>query len=545
MTGGGQNMKGFFGAVYRRRVLTVGVVALTVAATAFFTGAVGAPATPDCATASTLSGSNFEIDTDGNLKVDGSGDCIDWLADGSGSAMRAGVLTKADLPTGTSDDSFGQGAKEDIENPTIIDGSIPNNKSDLTRFGLYAEAGTTDNFLDLFWTRVQSPQGTTNMDFELNQKFCDPNANPTNCSSNGVTPLRTLGDKLITYDLANGGTVPVISIRSWTGSAWGAPTNLTATGGALGSINSSAIPATESGGLGMIDSLTFGEAAISFSALFPNGQGGCGALGSAYMKSRSSDSFSAELKDFIAPAKISISNCTSLTTTATTPVTIGSAIHDVAHLSGATTGAGGTITFKAFGPNDATCANAPAFTSAAVPVNGDGDYSSGDFTPAAVGTYRWTASYTGDQHNSAASTACNDANETSVVDKAPLHVATTIHNAAHDPVANGSHLALGSVVHDTAQITGQVSGVTPTGAVTFTFFSGADCTNGSAIGTFASLDNGDPRSAATAAVAAGSYGFKATVAGDANYVGAPTAAGPFAGDRRKLGVPPTGHAGPR
>src|SRR5439155_19041589 len=103
MTGGGQNMKGFFGAVYRRRVLTVGVVALAVAATAFFTGAVGAPATPDCATASTLSGSKFEFITDGNLKVDGSGDCIDWLADGSGSTMRAGVLTKPDLPTGTSD----------------------------------------------------------------------------------------------------------------------------------------------------------------------------------------------------------------------------------------------------------------------------------------------------------------------------------------------------------------------------------------------------------------------------------------------------------
>ena len=42
--------------------------------------------------------------------------CIDWLAGGSGSAMRAGVLKKDDKPTGTTDDSFGQGTKEDDPN---------------------------------------------------------------------------------------------------------------------------------------------------------------------------------------------------------------------------------------------------------------------------------------------------------------------------------------------------------------------------------------------------------------------------------------------
>src|SRR5262249_17794221 len=157
-----------------------------------------------------------------------------------------------------------------------------------------------------------------------------------------------------------------------------------------------AIAAADSGGLGGFDQLTFGEAAISFDALFPNLESGqCGALGSAFVKSRSSDSFTAELKDFIAPEKISLSNCTSLTTTATS-APIGSPIHDVAHLSGGTSAAGGTITFKAYGPNDPTCANAPAFTSAAIQVNGNGDYSSGDFTPTALGTYAWTAHYTGD-----------------------------------------------------------------------------------------------------------------------------------------------------
>jgi hypothetical protein len=203
------------------------VAALAAASVFLLSGAQVAGALPLCNTASVLDASNFEIDTDANLKVDGGGTCIDWLAGGSGTALRSGVLTKADQPTGANDDSFGQGAKEDDPNPTIVSGQIPNNKSDLSNFGLYAETAPNGKFLELFWTRVQSPQGTTNMDFELNQKFCDPSATPTNCSTNGVTPLRTIGDKLITYDLANGGTVPTISIRSWTGSAWGDPTVLT------------------------------------------------------------------------------------------------------------------------------------------------------------------------------------------------------------------------------------------------------------------------------------------------------------------------------
>src|SRR5262249_50732862 len=216
------------------------------------------------------------------------------------------VVHKPDLPSGATDDAFGQGTQENDINPTIVLGSIPPNKSDLSHFGLNAEPSTSiaDSFLELFWSRVQSPQGTTNMDFELNQKFCDTSANPTNCSTNGVTPVRTVGDKLITYDLANGGTVPIISIRSWNGSSWDPPTDLTASGDAVGSINTAQIPKTESGGLGDpntgLDPLTFGEAAISFKAIFSN-PALCGTIGSAFVKSRSSDSFQAAIHDFIAP----------------------------------------------------------------------------------------------------------------------------------------------------------------------------------------------------------------------------------------------------
>jgi hypothetical protein len=377
------------------------------------------------------------------------------------------VLSKNDKSTGSTDDAFGQGTAENNANPTIVTGSIPPNKSDLKVFGVFTETAAAGKFLELFWSRVQSPQGTTNMDFELNQKFCDPTATPTNCANNGAgvtpeTPLRTTGDKLITYDLAKGGTVPTISIRTWTGSAWGPATVISggANPQALGSVNTSTIPATETGGMGSQDPFTFGEASVSFAALFPGA--GCGTFGSAYLKSRSSDSFTAELKDFIAPERVHISNCTGLTTNATGPVTIGSPISDTATLSGATSNAGGTITFHLF--SDDQCANEVTTGLSPVTVDGNGDYNSGNFTPTAVGTYYWTASYSGDANNAAASTACRDANESSVVTKAKPALTT---NAA-GPVT------LGDPISDTAHLSEASSDAG--GTITFHLYSNATCT---------------------------------------------------------------------
>ena len=298
-------------------VLLVTVFAVSAAARP---QTVASSAVTSCTTSNVLSGSNFEIDVDANLKVDNASPCIDWLAGGTGSAFRSGVVAKNDVPSGASDDAFGQGTSEDNANPTTVTGSIPPNKSDLKAFGVFTETGSAgDKFLELFWSRVQNPSGTTNMDFELNQLFCDPTATTTNCADNGKgvtpeTPLRTAGDKLVTYDLAKGGTVPTISIRTWTGSAWGPATVISdgANASALGAVNTSTIPSAETGGatgglttaLGSQDPFTFGEAAISFAALFPSGT--CGSFGSAYLKSRSSTSFTSEVKDFIAPERVQI-----------------------------------------------------------------------------------------------------------------------------------------------------------------------------------------------------------------------------------------------
>jgi hypothetical protein len=256
-----------------------------------------------------LTGSDFEIDTNANLKIDDADPSTDW----------AGVTEtrKPDAPSGSGDDSFGQGSKEDTAVPTVVSGSIPPNKSDLTTFGVYLETTPSGaRFLNLYWHRVQEPSGTTNMDFEFNQSKV--------LSGNGVTPVRTSGDLLIQYDLANGGTNPELFLSRWIDGTedataadceaanalpcWEDRVNLSAAGDATGSINTTAIPVGEADDLGAISARTFGEAQLDFDAL-TGGTSTCTSFGSAYLKSRSSDSFTAALKDFIAPAELNLNNC--------------------------------------------------------------------------------------------------------------------------------------------------------------------------------------------------------------------------------------------
>ena len=255
-----------------------------------------------------LPGSNFEIDTNANLKQDDASPSIDWAS--------VAETRKADLGSGSGDDSFGQGTKEDTPVPTVVSGQIPPNKSDLLNFGVYLETTASGaRFLNLFWHRVQEPNGTTNMDFEFNKS--------STLSANGVTPVRSAGDLLIQYDLAQGGTNPQLFVSRWVTSGpgsqceasnstpcWGTRSNLSAAGDAAGSINTSAIPAAQSDGLGDVSPRTFGEAQLDFDALTG---GGCVPFGSAYLKSRSSDSFTAAVKDFIAPATLNLSTCGTIT----------------------------------------------------------------------------------------------------------------------------------------------------------------------------------------------------------------------------------------
>jgi uncharacterized repeat protein (TIGR01451 family) len=271
------------------------------------------------------SGSNADpIQIDGNLIDDGAG--VDWNNAGLVCATKTGC--DLDKPTGTGDDSFGQGTKEDTPVPTVVSGSIPNNKSDLLRFYVatrrQAVNGANHDILYLAWERVQAPNGTTNMDFELNKLA------PV---SPAVSSVRSAGDVLIKYDLSKGGGTLALGYHKWVTAAsaggqtpaqaceaantfpcWGkvhalaAPVGVGASNVTQKVDDANAPDATRS-----LDLLTFGEAGIDLQAAEIFGEGVCTAFGAAYLKSRSSDSFTSEIKDFIAPLPVNITNCQSVT----------------------------------------------------------------------------------------------------------------------------------------------------------------------------------------------------------------------------------------
>jgi Prealbumin-like fold domain len=286
----------------KRRRRTVGIAIVAAVAAIAGTLATLAPASADHGDA-TLTGSNFEIDDDANLKVDHDPPSIDWAA--------VAEVRATDRPTGQTDDSYAGGVKEDTACPGEVTGSIPNNKSDLRTFHAYEEAGTGGHpgFLNLAWSRVTDPTGTTLMDFEFNQST-------TNCST-GPNKVRTVNDLLIEYAIDQGGARADISARFWNGSAWGGPVDLdepsALCGGdpcAAGTINTTAIPAAESDGIistGQLAPRTFGEAQIDLRLIFDDQS--CASFGSAMLKSRSSDAFNSQLKDFIRPVGIDLQNC--------------------------------------------------------------------------------------------------------------------------------------------------------------------------------------------------------------------------------------------
>ena len=252
------------------------------------------------------------IEIDGNLVDSPAGGPKDWQTLGIVCPPNVNATGCAvDITPVANDNAFGEGTKEDDITPQVVTGSIPPNKSDLIRFYTASERFGTHNFLYLAWIRINSPQGTTNMDFELNKGSA--------VDVNGI-PIRTAGDVLIKYDLSQGGTNPTLGFHRWITSGpksqceaanstpcWGTLQPLSAAQGVTGQTNGGSVSDPVVGAT--LDPFTFGEASIDLQAsgLFPEGT--CITFTSAYLKSRSSDSFTSAIKDFIAPIPINLSNC--------------------------------------------------------------------------------------------------------------------------------------------------------------------------------------------------------------------------------------------
>ena len=127
----------------------------------------------------------------------------------------------------------------------------------------------------------------------------------------------------------------------------------------------------------------------------------------------------------------------------------------------------GTVNFFVYGPNDATCAGPPVFSSLNRPVGAGGTATSGTFTPTAAGTYRVVATYSGDANYLPVSGACNDPNETVVVAPATPAIATAV---------NDDSITVGQTFTDTATVTGNAGGPAPTGTVDFFVYGPNDAT---------------------------------------------------------------------
>jgi hypothetical protein len=108
------------------------------------------------------------------------------------------------------------------------------------------------------------------------------------------------------------------------------------------------------------------------------------------------------------------SSATLTTQASASSISLGQSTFDTATLAGGTSPTGSMV-FKLFGPNDATCSAAPAYTSPSQPVTGDGAYPSPSFAPTATGTYYWQALYSGDSNNAAITTPCGVPAETVTV----------------------------------------------------------------------------------------------------------------------------------
>jgi len=462
----------------------------------------------------------------------------------------SGLNTGFDLASGSGDNAFGQGTKEDDPNVSVVSGSIPPNKSNLTRFYESSETVSGNTYLYLAWERT-NVLGTANFDFEINQK-----AQPDLTTTGAKTLVRTPGDLMVTYDFTNGGGRPALALNVWLTSAsvpvvpgfatntcfsankfpcWGDHITLTSANsiGAVNNLDSVTDPLSPNGAnyINPVPALQFGETAINLTGagVFPPDT--CEAFGSAFVRSRSSASFTAEVKDFIAPIPVNISNCGEIriikhtdprgvdqdfSYTSTIPST-STCASDATPASFTLNDKAGVDTLNPLSANTEDCTNVPV-----------GTYTVTEGGPPNGFTFK-TLSCTGGSTSTSGKTATITVAPNDVV----ICTYTNQQNSASlaTQVSNAGPVFPSTAVHDTATVTGNQTTLTPSGTVTFflcgPIASGACTSGGTNIGTgtlsgsggTASADSPDVNTAASS-LAAGRYCFRAEWPGDTNYPGA-------------------------
>ncbi len=230
--------------------------------------------------------------------------------------------------------------------------------------------------------------------------------------------------------------------------------------------------------------------------------------GDAYNSAFASPCASTVARSIVSPQTVTL-------TIATTDATVGSSIQGTATLSQGH-GPTGTVTIRSFRPGDTTCSDAPLSTST-VSVSGNGEYGGSGLVALDAGTYRWTASYSGDSDNQPAVTSCGGAGGSSTVAKA---------TPALSP-PDTAQVTIGAALPTASTLS---AGYGPTGTVVFTAYGPGDptCSGPPAYESqpISVSGNGEYGTNGFVPVSSGAFRWIASFSGDGNNEPASTACGP-------------------
>ena len=472
--------------------------------------------------------SGFE-DADGNLAVDTTG-CMDWNEftptwsgapatappqTGTGSTDGFTFAGATDRFNSKIDSIYAGGVKQDTVCPgTAI--STANDKADLSAIYISGERIGDQVYLFLSWERQLDT--TVNSDVFVSFEF---NQSKVSCGVGSPFVQRTVGDVLFDYNFQSGNST--ITAEQWDGTAW----QPLATPPFEASVNQGDVTDTiRPDGPVTLTQFEFGEAGINLTGLDLSGNGGkaCETFGSVLGGSRTSESGdNAQLKDFVGPAPLDVSNCVQPTATTTlknaannntiangSSIPFGSSVYDTTTLGNLVTGEipTGQVQYTFFANGDCSGDGTSAGLKT---LNLDGSVPQSDTQgPLAAGDYSFHAQYlagTDAHYSDSEVSAC----EPFTVLKTTPSVSTQLSESSGN---------VGDTVHDSATINGATADAG--GTISYAVYSDNECSTLVADLTPADntvVDGVAPDSLGHTFNSAGTFYFQATYSGDSNNTG--------------------------
>jgi hypothetical protein len=440
----------------------------------------------------------------------------------------------------------GQGSETNnsaIAGMTYNTGSTPN-KDDVSN--TYAIAHVTSAGVNevFFGGERVNTNGDSHMDFEFLQADVSI---PAACGTGSTHMVgdRTQGDFLVSIDFTTGGTFGGLSLHQWQCDK----VKVVAKDGTVCNPTNAKFPA-------YVDAPSTAATAVVNAATTPIGCGGwvcrladgtptttlaqnalmeggidlaqlgfSGCVSTFWPHTRSSQSFTAVLKDLAPPQPFDTCKNPSITTSlsgagqsgASITVPVGTTVTDQATLTDASADAGGTVTYTVYTNNTCTAGAIDAGTktvvNAVVPA-------SNGITFNTAGTYYWQAVYSGDQ-----ATGGRNAGATSACTAEVLTVSPNNPTISSTPAAQ---------IRDSASVNGLTA--TATGNVTFRLYKAADNATcnpaGTVAATFGPFDVSGNVVAGTyskttdyVSVAAGTWNWVVSYSGDVNNLAKTSACG--------------------